>query len=526
MTTQYDLVVVGAGAAGLLAAVAARRLGSRVLVVEADHLAGGSAATSDGRLWLPGTHLAGRQSPDSAEDAAAYLDALLGPATPASSAQRRAAFVRTAPKLARWLTSSNLPLAVVRGVADHRPDLPGARTQGRVLTTQPFDRKVLGEWADRVHPAGEEGRGGLSRLVPGRRQTRTPGESLAAHLLHRATANGVDVWLDSPVVDLVVEDSAVAGVVVRREATETRVTAAGVLLASGGFEQNQDLREEYLPLPTDAAWSTSGTPNNGDLLGIAVAHGAATAALDDAWWNPVMIADQRAWSLDDVRGRPHSLIVDAAGDRFFDECLPPYAAGRALFERNRGMRAVPSFLVMDNRHRQSVALGPWSAGSTPRKAIEAGEIVRARTLNDLAQALGVDRAGLLGTVVRLNGFAGKGADLDFSRGVSAGGVETGERGKRHNASLGKLDKPPYWAVRVYPGDNGTKGGLLIDAGSRVLRPDGSALPGLYACGGAAASVFADASPAPGAALAAALVEAFVAATGQQDPAQPAERREL
>ena len=516
MGTDHDLVVVGAGAAGLLAAVAARRLGDRVLVVEADQHAGGATAGADGRLWLPANHLAAKLEPDSVADAAAYLDALLGPVGPASSAARRDAYVRTAPKLARWLTSSHVPLTVLKGTGDHRPDLPGGKSHGRVLSTQPLDRRVLGEWVDvlRAGDTGEDGLLGLRRVLPGRRPSRTPGEALAGHLLHRATANGVEVWLDAPVVGLLVTDGAVTGVRVRRDGVEVPVTAGRVLLASGGFEHNQGLREEYLPLPTDSTWSTSAAEaNDGGLLALAQAHGAATAGLDDAWWTPVMLADGRAWSLDDARGRPHSLILDSAGDRFFDESLPANAAGRALYERSRGVRAVPSFLVVDNRHRSSVPLGPWPAGSTPRRALDAGEVVRAGTLNDLAQALGVDRAGLLGSVVRFNGFASKGRDLDFSRGEGAwAAASAGPVGKRRNASLGKVDKPPFWAVKVYPGDAGTKGGLLIDHHARVVRTDGTPLPGLYACGGVAASVFAGSSPAPGAALGAALVEAFLAAT--------------
>jgi 3-oxosteroid 1-dehydrogenase len=482
-------------------------------VVDADSLAGGSTAVSDGLLWLPANQLSGKSgTQDSTADAEEYLDALLGSTTTASTTERRAAYARTAGKLARWLTSSNIPLTPVKGLGDDRPDLPGARSQGRIASTQPLDRRVLGDWDDVLRPAPDQGRGRLSRLLPGGRTTQTAGESLAGHLLHRATANGVDLWLGSPVVGLLGGEDGITGVVVRRDGDDVPVTASRVLLASGGFEHNQSLREEYLPLPTDATWSTSGALNNGDLLNLAVAHGAATAALDEAWWKPVMLAEGRAWALDDARSRPHSLIVDSAGDRFFDESLPANSAGRALYERSRGMRAVPSFLIMDNRHRQSVPLGPWGAGSTPRKALDAGEIVRANTLNDLAQALGVDRAGLLGSVVRYNGFASKGKDLDFGRGDAATGVASGERGKRRTTSLGKVDKPPFWAVKVYPGDSGTKGGLVIDAESRVLRQDGSPLPGLYACGGAAASVFKGTSPGQGAALGAALVEAFLAAT--------------
>ncbi|MGV8908320.1 MAG: FAD-dependent oxidoreductase [Propionicimonas sp.] len=516
MEAEFDLVVVGAGTAGLLAAVAARRLGERVLVVDADHLAGGSTSGSDGRIWLPANDLMAKLGvSDSTADASDYLGALLGPTTAASTAERRAAYLRTTGKLARWLTQSNISLTALKGVPDHHSDLPGGKPQGRVLAAQPMDRRVLGDWSASLRPDTESDRGRFARLIPGRRNTQTPGEALAGQLLHRATANGVELWLDAPVVGLLGE-GCVTGVVVHRDGEDVPVPAGRVLLASGGFERNQDLREEYLPLPTEAAWSVSGATNTGELLNLAVAHGAATAGLDDAWWAPVMLVDGEAYSLDGVRGKPHSLIVDSAGDRFFNEASPANTAGRALYDRSRGVRAVPSFLVMDNKHRQSVALGPWAANNTPKAAIEDGDIVRAGTLNDLAQALAVDRAGLLGSVVRFNNFASKGRDLDFKRGESAWDTAAGEAGKRRNPSLGKVEKPPFWAVKVYPGDTGTKGGLLIDASSRVLSADGTVLAGLYACGGAAASLFKGSSPAPGAALGAALVEAFLAATDQSE----------
>lgn len=507
---RYDLIVVGAGAAGLLAATAARRLGDSVLVVEADRVVGGATAGTGGSMWLPANQLAEKLTPDSVAEADEYLAALLGPVGRASSAERRSSFTKTAPKLVRWLTGSNIPLSVLRGVCDERPELPGGKQQGRVLAAGPIERRVLGEWDEQLRTAAKA-TGRLPRLTFGRRQTSTPGESLVAHLLHRATANGVTVQLNTRVTDLLLSQDRVTGVVVRNDGSDTAIEAGRVLLASGGFEHNQGLREEYLPLPTSTAWTTSAAANNGSLLRLAAARGAATAGLDDAWWLPVMVAEGSAWTLEQVRNQPHSMIVDAAGDRFFDECVPANTAGRAMYERHRGVRSVPSFLILDNRHRQAHDLGPWTSGTNPRKAQEAGEIFRAQTLNDLAELTGIDRAGLIGSVVRFNGFVSKGKDQDFSRGEKASAGGAGQ-GKRRNPSLGKLDKPPFWAVKVYPGDGGTKGGLLIDASSQVLRPDGSVLAGLYACGGAAASLFHRVSPGPGAGLGVALVEAFQAAT--------------
>ncbi|HRA74817.1 MAG TPA: FAD-dependent oxidoreductase [Propionicimonas sp.] len=519
-TVRTDLVIVGAGAAALLAAVAARRLGQEVLVVEASPLAGGSTAVGDGRMWLPGNPLAGKLgATDTPEAAAEYLDAVLGAPTAASTAARRAAFVETAPKLARWLISSRLPLAAVKGLPDFHSEAAGARQQGRVLASQHVDRRSLGEWTDLLRRPQEGGRRPFGdRVLDGltrRSGSTTPGESLAAALLRRATATGVEVWLDSPATGLVHDADGVHGVVVEHLGATVEVRAAAVLLANGGFEASQELREEYLPLPTDAAWTVTGVPNTGSLLAAAKAAGAATAALEDAWWQPVMLTDGVAYPLTRARAMPHGLIVDQAGDRFVNEVAPGVLLGRHLYERSRGVRAIPSFLIVDNRHRQHYPLGPWAPGAVPKRALEAGEIVKANTLNDLAEALGVDRAGLLGTVVRFNSFATSGRDLDFGRGRSAWDKARGNAGKQRNPSLGKVEKSPFWAVRVYPGDEGTKGGLLVDADAAVLDEAGAVIPGLFACGGAAASLMGRTSPAPGAALGAALVEAFRAVTRDQ-----------
>jgi 3-oxosteroid 1-dehydrogenase len=338
----------------------------------------------------------------------------------------------------------------------------------------------------------------------------TDGEALAAELLRRATANGVDIWLGAEIVSLICDESGIHGVEVRKDDTGITVTARiAVLLATGGFAGSQELREEYLPLPTDVSWSLMGQ-NSGKLLNMAINAGAKTSAMNDAWWTPVTLIGGRVYPLDVARTAPHSVIVNQAGDRFFDEAAPPAEVVRALFARGLGVRTVPSYLIMDNRHRKSVAIGPWEAGIIPTDS-EEGDIISAKTLNDLAVELNIDRAGLIGTIVRFNGFAHKGEDLDFHRGESIWSRHalTGKHGKRI-ASLGKLDKKPFWAVKVYPGDEGTKGGLLVNEHSQVLREDNSWISGLYACGGAAASIMKGTSPGPGAALSEALIQAYLA----------------
>lgn len=506
-----DLVVVGAGAAGLLAAAAARRLGDEVIIVESSRRAGGTATEGNGLAWLPGNRLAAKGSaPDSTEEVEQYLASVLGEPGDEQLAARRAAFVRTAPKVSRWLVSSHVPLHAAKTIGDDHLDLPGAKTGGRVVQSGPIDRRVLGETEAALVRTSGVVREALSWL-PLPRNTATGGESLVAHLLHRAVANGVSLWLESTITSLITDGDRVTGVTVDRDGVPTQITAGRVLLASGGFAADQALREEYLPLPTDATWTTAAAGNHGELLKLATGIGAATTNLSAAWWMPVMISEGRASSVRTALDGPHSMLVDAAGDRYIDETRSDDDLGQLMYDHSRGVRAVPSFLIMDNRHRASTPLGLWAPGSTPRRAIEDGEITRANTLNDLAQATGLDRAGLLGSVVRFNNFAAKGTDSDFHRGRP----EATGKAKRRNPSLGKIDKPPFWAVKVYPGDAGTKGGLVTDASARVLRADGSTIGGLYACPGTAASIFATGSPSVGASLGESLVAAFLAVTDQR-----------
>ncbi len=508
---QTDVVIVGAGAAGLLAAVAARRLGHQVLVVERTATVGSVTASGDGHLWVPGHDLMGRGGApsDSAEEALSYLNGLSTPADEVMAA-RRTAFTRTAVAVARWLVSSRIGLEVVKGLPDCRPDAEGAKSQGRTVRAKASAVRLDDDWAGRLRVADvDQGSGLLARL---RRLGGGPqlgaGASLVGELLSRAVGSGVEIWLESPMIELIVVDGAVTGVRIDHEDGEVEVTAArGVLLACGGFEADADLRKQHLPGPTSAAWSVGGG-NDGAALRAGAQVDAAVAELDRAWWTPVLLADGVAHRLDVARVAPHGMIVDVAGDRYHNEAEPGVWAGHWMYEHNRGGLSVPSFLVIDNRHRKQHDLGPWPAGSSPKAAIEAGELVRATSLQELAEGLSVDRAGLLGSVVAFNQLVKRGRDTDFRRGDSAWDKYFGDPLLRRNPCLGSIDRQPFWGVRVYPGDTGTAGGLVIDERSRVLRADGTPVAGLWACGGAAATMFGGSQPGDGAALASALVEAF------------------
>lgn len=531
-TDVADVVVVGAGAAGLVAATACRQAGLQVVLVEATSVIGGATATDTGHTWLPGHPFGGRGTPGEKPGAVeAYLSGVLGSPSAASSTERRAAFVTTAPELGAWLQRQRVTLYPVRNRPDLHPGVEGWRDFGRVVTSGLWDRRMVGPWSARlgrshhhVEIAPKSPRGVLAaagelarRVVSPGRDLVQGGEGFVAQLLRAADRAGVQLWLESPLTELLAGDGRVDGVRVVRDGRPRDLRARrGVILACGGFEADPELRREHLPLPTDAAWSSGWVGNTGRGIMAAASLGAPLAEMDDAWWTLVSRFDGVTYRMTAERSLPFGIVVDAAGDRFVDEAGPMPEIGRHLFRHNRRVRSIPAWLVVDDRHRQRYQLGPWLPGSAPAR--DDASLVRADTLESLARRIGVEPAGLIGTVVRFNQFAEKGADLDFRRGASPVDRANGHPSRRGHPNLGPLTQAPYWAVPLYPGDVGTKGGLLVDADARVLGADQTPLMrGLFATSGTAASLFPRTGPGHGAALASALVDAYRAASALAAP---------
>jgi len=234
--------------------------------------------------------------------------------------------------------------------------------------------------------------------------------------------------------------------------------------------------------------------------------------MDDAWWGPSLVDPETAvvsftlWE----RSFPHSIIVDSTGKRFMNESESYIDAGHHQYERNRKVQAIPAWMILDGRHRKWYPLGLMPPGSTPSSAFESGFVTKADTLEELAQKIGVDLAGLAETTTRFNRMAARGVDEDFGRGGTAYDRWYGDPRCKPNPNLGSIEKAPFYAVKVWPGDLGTKGGLLTDEHARVVRADGSAISGLYAAGNTTASVMGRTYPGPGATLGASTTFAYIA----------------
>ncbi|WP_030617483.1 FAD-binding protein [Streptomyces fulvoviolaceus] len=539
-----DFLVVGSGA-GVVGAVRARALGKDVLVVEKTDRFGGSTCMSGGVMWLPRNPLMRREGvPDSTDAALRYFETVVGDAGPASSPARRLAYINSGVEMVDFLESEGLEFRRCEGYSDYYSGVRGCEggsARGRSIEARAFDKKLLGPWQDRIRPGfsggltvytGEAGpmmlmrtrigltvlarvglRTGLGR-IRGQRLV-TNGVALTARLLQVLLRQGVDVWLESALKDLVVRDGRVVGAVLQQGGRDVRVRVReGVLLAAGGFAHNKEMREQHSGgRPTSDRWTSANPGDTGETIRIAMEHGAATDLLDEAWWMPSWIMPDGTPNMClSERSKPGAIVVDAEGRRYFNEAVAYQEAGQQMYAHEREFGgALPSWLVVDSRHRSHYPFGMSPPGRTPREWITGGAMKRADSLEDLARQCGIDAGGLLKTVERFNRFAAEGVDEDFHRGEGDHEKYYGDITHGPNPCLGPVSQAPFYAVALYPGDIGTSGGLLCDEFARVLDTEGNPVDGLYATGNCTASVMGRKYLGAGASIAASAVFGYVAA---------------
>ncbi|MCA1227625.1 3-oxosteroid 1-dehydrogenase [Saccharopolyspora sp. 6M] len=538
---RFDVVVVGSGAAGMTAAITAARAGLRAVLVEKAARYGGSTARSGGGLWLPGNAVLARHD-DTPERAAAYLDHIVGDTAPA---ELRRAFLDHGPAmLDEVLAATPLRLRWVPGYSDYYPEAPGGRAEGRSVEPKPLDGRLLGDELDRLEPdftkappnfavtqadfrrlnlVARHPRGVLRALRVGtryllatllRKRLLVRGQALAAALRAGLRDQGVPLWLNTPLLDLLHEDGRVTGVLVRRDGAEVALRARrGVLLAAGGFERDAEMRRRHQRAPIGADWTVGPAANTGDAIRAAQRIGADVDLMDDAWWGPSIPLTGGPWFCLAERTLPGCILVNGDGERFVNEAAPYVDAVHAMYGPGDGpARNIPTWLIADQRYRNRypfAGLGPRRP--FPRRWYDAGAVHRADTLAELAAAIDVPAEPLRGTVERFNAHARTGEDTDFGRGRSAYDRYYGDPTNRPNPCLAELTTAPYYAVRIVPGDLGTKGGLRTDARARVLRTDDAPIPGLYAAGNTAAAAMGRTYAGPGATLGPAMTFGHLAA---------------
>lgn len=546
--TETDILIVGSGGAGLTASLRAGSLGLNSIVIEKGRKVGGSTAYSGGGCWVPGNSIAKSHGVnENRENLLEYMEHGImqhGDPGPASSIARRMAFIDNAPQMVDFLKDQGYRWHFTQNYPDYYPHLPGAsETGGRTLEPEFFDKRKLGDWADwvlardgfippfHIYQAARLTRAMSSvrdflyaarlmtpvlvRRALGQKQVGL-GHALIAQLLYLNKQKEREIWRNSPLLSLISgPNGAIIGATVKHnDAVRTIKARHGVLLCAGGFARNEELRKKHGRQPASIEWTSVPPGDNGDAITAGVDAGAETALLEEAWWGPTI--------LDPVTGNPHfalsertrpfCIIVDSTGQRYMNEAASYTDTGRIMYERHKEVPAVPSWLIMDRKYLDMYMLGslPPRSRAKEKKAEEAGRLFCSETLAGLAEKIGVDAAGLTGSVQRWNEMCVQGIDEDFNKGGNAYDRFFGDLNIRPNPNMGPVEKAPYYAVKIYPGDLGTKGGLLTDEFSRVLKKDGTVLEGLYGAGNTTASVMGRAYLGAGSTLGPALTFAYIA----------------
>lgn len=531
-----DFISVGSGGGGLVAALTAREAGLDALVLEKRDLVGGSTAMSGGVIWLPNNPLMQAEGvPDSEEAGLQYLEAVVGDVGPASSKERRRAYLRGGAEMIRFLQQAGVQLIRCPGYSDYYPNHPGGVAAGRSIEGVPFDGKRLGEWLPRLQPGMAKGYGlplktnearavqyynrtlrcfvatarvwlrlQVSRLR--RQDLLTNGASLVGQTLRIALDRGVDVWTGTQVRNLVVEDGRVVGLEVEQDGRAMRLQARrGVLISAGGFGHSSEMRAKHSgDQPNNAEWSLSNPGDTGEAIEAAMALGAQTDLMDEAWWIPSPAAElrQRGSTLSLARQRAGAILVDSSGRRFCNESESYMEVGKEMYARDKTARAVPCWLVFDDGYRRryvhykSVPI----PGRMPKEWLQSGALKRANSLDELAKLCDIDPTGLAETVRSFNEHAAKGEEPEFGRGSTAYNDAMGDPGRVPNPCLAPLDRAPFYATEIYPADVGTCGGLVCDEFGRVLAQDNQPIPGLYATGNSTATINGRVYPGAGASI--------------------------
>ena len=553
---ETDVLVVGSGLGALTAAISSYEMGCQdVLLIEKGNKFGGTSALSGGVIWIPCNRYArALNQQDSLAEAHDYLRRTIP--DEARRDDMLAAYLENGPKMidflherthARYMSLSMYP--------DYHSHVAGAKMGNRALEPEPFDSALLGDDNDIVsHSHRLWYLGGLIPLTLTELnaiKVRLPGwKPMMAKILLRYTCDipwrlrsrydryrkiggagvarlylslkerHIPMWRNTRLVELIEREGRVVGAVIEKEGKALRVLARkGVILCAGGFEQNQQMRERYLPAPTDRAWSTGVPTNTGDAIAAAMRIGAATRHMNNAWWcMTTRVPGEAAPRLMIIeKALPGCCLVGPDGKRFLNESQNYQSLVDNLYAVHSDARpVVPTWLVFDARFRRDYIVGPlltplfkpdWTF---PRRWYAEKFIAKAGTIEALARDIGVDANGLNATIRKMNAFARTGNDLDFHRGEAPYDRHYGDPKITPNPNLAPIEEAPFYAMRLNPGDIGTQGGVVTNVHGQVLRDGGEPIPGLYASGNCTAAVI-PTYPGAGSTLGPAMVFAYQAA---------------
>jgi len=522
---EFDVIILGCGASGMIAAIAAHEKGLKVGIFEKESVIGGTTAISGGIIWAPmNTHMKDANIPDSEEDVLNYFMSL---SQGDIDNELLKAFIENCSEAISFL-ENNTPanFSILSGYPDYYLNRPGAIAGGgRALDNGLFSFLELGKWKDKVRdnesslpmtlaetPLG----GGTGKIDEDDLQKRLDldkrgmGQALIGALLKGCLDRGIQPFTESKAFKLMTDGYSVIGAKIEIGNKVKEIKASrGVIIATGGFEWNKELVSAFLRGPM--THPASPPSNTGDGLIMAQEVGASLNNMTSAWWTPVLTIPESFWQDGNQRSSPvlmertlpHSIIVNKDGNRFCNEATN-YSALAGAFQsfdpQSYSYNNLPAWIVFDSSYRSKYMMGPsLPSTETPQWMLED------TSLEGLENKIGIKKGNLSDTVNIFNGFVEKGEDLAFSRGKSEYDYFYGDRSLEGiSATLGKIEQGPFYAVELSMGCLGTNGGPKTNKFGQVLSVRGEEILGLYAVGnamaGATGSVYAGAGGTLGPAL--------------------------
>ena len=545
---EVDVLVFGSGAAGMTAALVSATEGLKTLLCEKTSLIGGTSAVSGGTLWIAASNVATRAGiPDSKSAALEYLTAEIPHASAKAMLQT---FVESGCEAVDYLERrSEVKLYAISPHPDYRQHA-GATAGGRPLGPLPFDGRKLGadfallrppikEWTifggmmvgrediphllrvfksfrSFIYASGLMWRYALDRLRYNRGTRLVLGNALVGRFLYSLRKSGCEIWTNAEPAELIRSGAEVIGAVVSTSRGPIRVKARrGVVMATGGFSQNLEWRTKLMNESFAKQRSVAFEENRGRALELGSNVGAVIDQEHDAPAYLVVLSfmknaagPESVWIHSYDRGKPHLIIVDRNGKRFASEATAYHNFVLNMYQAN----AVPAFMICDRTQIRKYGCGLIRPG-TPflGSYVRKGYLTSGATIRELAEASGIDPAGLEATVTTYNREAVEGVDKTFHKGESVYDKNIGDPMNKPNPCMGPIVDAPFYMLKLWPGDIGTTIGLKTDGDSRVLGADGEPIPRLYACGNDMSSVMRGHYPGPGVTLGPAVVFAYRAA---------------
>jgi 3-oxosteroid 1-dehydrogenase len=507
---EFDVVVVGSGAAGLTAALVAADQGAKVCVLEASEKLGGTTVFSGGQIWIPNNHLMeAARIPDSFEEGVEYCRAVMGTHV---DEELIAVFVRTARNAIMHMADRFGIDFQLSTSPDSFVEYAGGKLRGRCVEVKPYRWRALGQWARRIRrppwppylaPIDVKSME-IGLKVPLRMARRfligevASGLALVSSLVGACLRKNITFHLGTRAQELIYEGERIRYLQAQARGSAVRYRAGqGIVLASGGFEWNRDLVRDLLPAKVE--YLATPPIQFGDGLLMAKAVGARLDHTDEAWWWPASVDPNQLYEgkptarllLGHTRW-PHSIVVDRNGQRFGNESAHNFA----FSSRDSDSAAkFPGWTIFDSQYRRKYVVGMSILPFMP----DPHWLLRDDTLEGLARKCGINEENLVNTVNRFNKFAREGADADFNRGQAQYDRNYGDHSLIH-PNLGTIEKPKFYALPVHLTTVGTKGGPVTNSKGAVMHIDGHPIPGLFAAGNAMARIFGPGILSPGATL--------------------------